>query len=282
MGAAYRTAHETVLPSAYQYAPSKIYHSLNPHPALTPIPDADQDGSCESQARNESLYRQLLVQGALATLLPTEDLQNACLRTLVSDIVADLILGQGISEKACEGWFLHEACIKIVQLLKSRIDPNAKEKAIKAGRSRLEKSGLLTVKDGDSPPDLSVSSQSLIPALFWRLLQYAYLISVFARFVIVGLSRARSLPSRLHSSKSVPPSPLAKKTASLSTASDTWSMQSCPSRRPILDYRLFTLFSTLLGMSARMPWLTGLLSWCKHSALTGAGRLGATDSLLDK
>jgi PXA domain len=216
-------------------------------------------------------------------LLPTEDLQNTCLRTLVSDIIADLILGQAISGKACEGWFLHEIVIKVVEVIKSRIEPKAKGKEIEHDtRSRLDKFGLLSTKANDSPPHSSERHQSRIAEVFWRVLQYAYLTFLLARFLVVGLFRARSLPSRSHSSKSAPPSPIAKKRPSPSTPSQSWSTLPSPPQRPILEYRLLALFSTLLDVSTRMPWLKGLLSICNHGVLTGFGQLGATDSLLDK
>jgi PXA domain len=261
----------------------RIYHSLNPHPALSPIPDPEQPEACRCQAQNEAVYRQLLVQGALAVLLPSEDLQNAALRTLVSDIIADLILGQSISAKACEGWFLHETCIKIVEVIKARMEPKAQGKEIEHDkRSRLDKFGLLSPNDGDTPSHLSGNDQSLILALFWRVLQHAYLVFLVIRFVAVGLFRARSLPSRGSSLLSAPPSPIAKRGGDPPTPSKSWSTLPSPPPRPILDYRLFALLSTLLDLSTCMPWLTGLLSLCKHGLLTGPRRLGAADSLLQR
>jgi PXA domain len=279
---AYRTAHETSSCSAYHFAPLNTYHSLNPHPALSPFPEPGNAEACRTQARNETFYRQLLIQGALAVLLPTEDLQNACLRTLVSDIVADLILGQGVSGKACDGWFVHDACIKLVEMVKSGIETKRRsEETQRESRSRLERLGLLSPKGGDSPPYLSNKHQSHVSALFWRVLQYAYLFFLLARFAIVGLFRARSLPSRMNSPKWAP-SPIAKKASSPSTPSPSWSAAPSPVQPPILEYRIFTLYSTLLDLSTRMPWLTGLSSLCKHGLLAGSGRLGTADSLLDK
>jgi hypothetical protein len=280
---AYRTAHDTFPSLAYHSSPMRIYHSLNPHPALSPLPDPEHPEAFHCQAQNETVYRQLLVQGALAVLLPTEDVLNAALRTLVSDIIADLTLGQAISAKACEGWFLHEACIKIVEVIKSRIEPNAQGKEIEHDtRSRLDKFGLLSPNVGDTSSHLSDHDQSLILALFWRMLQHAYLIFLLIRFVVVGLFRARSLPSRGNSLLSTPPSPIAKRGGDPPTPSQSWSALPSPPLRPVLDYRLFALLATLLDLSNCMPWLTGLLSLCKHGLLTGSGRLGATDSLLEK
>lgn len=280
---AYRTAHDTVSPSAYHSIPLRIYHSLNPHPALSPFPDADLPRVQQAQIRNDTIYRQLLVQGALAVLLPTEDLQNSCLRTLVSDVIADLILGQGISAKACEGWFLHETIIRLVDVIKSRIEPKARGEEIERDtRSRLEKFGLLSTKVQASPSHSSNHNQSRASALFWRLLQYAYLSVLLVHFVVVGLFRVRSLPSRSQSSRLVPPSPISGKATRPSTLSQSWLTLAPPSQRPILEYRLFPLVPTLLDLSTRMPWLTGLLSLCRHGILIGPGRLGAADGLLDK
>ena len=75
----------------YATRPWPVYHALNPHPALSPIPNPNDPDACAEQSANETLYFQLLVQGVLAVLLPTEDLENDCLRTLVGDGIADLV-----------------------------------------------------------------------------------------------------------------------------------------------------------------------------------------------
>lgn len=250
---------------------------------MSPFTETEETDAVRFQARNETIYRQLLVQGALAVLLPTEDLRNTCLRTLVSDIIADLILGQGISGKACEGWFLHETVVKIVDVIKFRINPKARGEDIEHDtRGRLEKFGLLSPKERDPTPHLSSEDQSWVLAWFWRVLQYVYLFILFTRFVVVGLFRARSLPSRSHASRSNIPSPIAKRGGGPWTPSQSWSNLPSPLRRPILDYRSFSLLSALLRLSTRMPWLVGLLSLCRHGILIGSGRLGQTDGVLER
>lgn len=69
-----------------------LYLTLNAHPAII--------------AGNEQRYRSLLVQQALTLLLPTEDLSNECLRTLVADVLADPVLGNAIENKLCKNWFI--------------------------------------------------------------------------------------------------------------------------------------------------------------------------------
>ena len=257
-----------------------MYHGLNPHPALSPVPDPNTSETCAEQSTNETLYRQLLVQGVLAVLLPTEDLDNTCLRTLVGDVIADLILGQGISGKACEGWFVHDAVTKIAVVIRTRLEPKATGEEIEVeARSRLERFGLLSSKDEKEQLHSPTTHQSLLSALFWRILQYGYLLSLFIRFVLSGLSQARHLPPRLRSSLS--PDHVAKEVVASNPPSPSSASQGS-TLRPIVEYRLFALISTLLDLSTRMPWLAGSLSIWQHFTTCGPGRVGRTDSLLDK
>lgn len=216
-------------------------------------------------------------------LLPTEDLENACLRALVGDIIADLILGQGVSARVCEGWFIHDAITKTAGIINSRIEARATGEAIEVGtRSRLEQYGLLTSRDEDEKHHSSKGRQSPISAVFWRLLQYGYLVSLFIRFVFLGLSQARYLPPRFQNlHHSFAPENEAK-LEQTPTPSSTLPMHVESRTRPILHYRLFALISTILDLATRMPWLAGFLSICRHFTISGPGRLGRTDSMLDK
>lgn len=283
MRSAYHAANGNVLASAYGSQPAHLYHALNPHPALSPLPDTNDPESSAGQARNETLYRQLLVQGALAVLLPTEDLENSCLRTLVGDIIADLILGQGISARICEGWFVHNAITKTAEIVKARIEPKASGEEIEVeARSRLEHFGLLTPKDEDEKHDSPGGHQSLKSIIFWRLLQYGYLFSLIVRFVFTGMSHARYLPPRSQLSHySLPPEDAARVDLA-STPSSPISMGTDSRSRPVIEYRFFAFISTLLDLATRMPWLAGFLSMCQHFTIAGPGRVGRTDSLLDK
>ncbi|KIW16017.1 hypothetical protein PV08_06068 [Exophiala spinifera] len=276
---AYRTA--TTAQAALQYGehPRRIYHSLNPHPALDPwLTD-------EEQRRRESAYRQLLVQGALAVLLPTEDLANACLRTLVTDIIADLILGQALAEKVCQPWFLHGAVSKLVEIVTSAPSKAATNKAIvrqQERQSRLEKFGLLTDNTADQEDYSSTRHQSSLSAWFWTLLQYTFVAYQSMRFILVGMSHAQTLPPRVRSrcvDTRGPSSP--SKGNSLSSAHGK-SDPDVLSTRAILDYRIFSCISTILDLSIRMPWLAASLSFWQHILVDGPGGLGSASSTLDK
>lgn len=264
--------------------PATKYHALVTHPGLSPFPDADHPETREKQAQNEAVYRQLLVQGVLAAFLPIEDLQNPCLRTLVTDVIADLILGEAISTKACQPGFIYETLIRVVGEIKARVEPRALGKEVRQkSRSRLEESGLLSSKEQSWASNSSPSDQSRSPkpTLFWQLLQYLYLFLLYARFIAIGLYRARSLPPPSPSSIRTSSPPIAKPVAPPSRPLQLASNLSL-SPQPILEYRVFSLIATLFDLSARMPWLAGLLSLSRHAALHGYSAEQATNQTFDK
>ena len=233
------------------------------------------------QKLNETAYRQLLVQGALAVLLPTEDLQNAPLRTLVGDIVADLILGQVIAGKVAEGWFMHETVSKIVAVSRPRIESKATGDELRVdSRDRLEKFGLLSSKAEDGDAHSSSAHQSSASVWFWSILQYLYLTYLFGRFVVMGLSEARTLPDRTSRSSHV----------SLSTITANGQGSRPPSSsnlnnlslRAVLDYRGAALVTSALDLSSRMPWLQSTFSYWQHFLTLGMGHLASANSLFDK
>ncbi len=92
-----------------------IYHTLRSHPALSPVPDERDSTVVLEQHQNDSDYRQLLSEGLLAVLLPTDDVQNPCLRALASEVFADLVLGNFIGGRLCESVFIWEAFAKYAQ-----------------------------------------------------------------------------------------------------------------------------------------------------------------------
>ena len=261
------------MPSSLATDPRVIYHNLHPHPALSPVPNTTQPATVVEQSRHESEYRQLLVQGVLAMLLPVEDLENACLRTLVTDVIAETILGNAVGGKACEGWFLWASITKIVGAVKARMEPEDTPKDIEIGRrNRLEEFGLLSSDraENTNPKDRS-SRGSALSAILWMTLQCGYLTFVAIRFVILGLFAMSSTPPR-HVSPSttsgVKGAPMAK---------------AIELPRPILAFRTFSLVSTLIDFPRRMPWLSGSLLLVQHHMLTGAFKqVGATNGLLDQ
>jgi hypothetical protein len=61
------------------------------------------------------VYRRLLVRRVLELLLPTEDFENGCLRSLLGEILAEMLLGRIIVGRACEGPFLMRCVVKAVE-----------------------------------------------------------------------------------------------------------------------------------------------------------------------
>lgn len=229
------------------------------------------------QSKNEADYRQLLVQGALAVLLPTEDLENSCLRTLVTDVVAEAILGRSIGGRVCEGWFIWTSVNKLVEAVKAQVNPRATGEEIEVDtRSRLERFGLLSER-GEDTRSSKDGRRSAFSEVFWRLLQYGYLTIITVQFVIVGLFAASSEPRRSSwSAKHTADSPMAIAKATEAPAAVL---------RPILEFRIFALLSTVLDLSFRMPWLSGSLALLQQHLISSPMmmlRVGAVDGLLDQ
>ena len=254
--------------------PRIVYHNLNPHPALSPVPNPAVASTVSEQRDHEAEYRQLLVQGALAVLLPTEDLENTCLRTLVADVIAESILGNAIGGKVCEGYFIWGSISKLVDVVKARVESKTTGEEIEVDtRSRLEKFGLLAEKGKDRGPN-EQNGRSTFLSIFWRILQYGYLTFITIRFVIVGLIAASSEPMRSSTTSKI------SNTAEMLPMEKTIEPPCQP--YPILGFRIFPLISSLLDLSSRMPWLSGSLALLQHHLIHGPFQAGATDGILDQ
>lgn len=279
---AYRISHPATRP-ALAINPHVIYHNLNPHPALSPIPNPGEEYTVVDQVKHEMAYRQLLVQGALAVLLPTEDLENNFLRTLVADVIGETILGNSIGGKATEGWFIWGNIIRIVDVVKAQIETKASDQQEMEpdGRSRLEKYGLLSEK-GPSPNSTKQAVRWMDSRLFRQMVQYLYLTFLVIRFLVLGLVLglvATYTPSAQSSDSSLESRPVQGVDE---TRPMTKTMEAPKNARPILDFKIFSLVSVVLNMPVRMPWLTGSLSLLQHQLINGPLRLGGTNGLLNQ
>ena len=274
---AYRLTHDAAQQKLLSTNPRILYHDLNPHPALSPVP-LSENGSIDKQRQNESEYRQLLVQGALAILLPTEDLENACLRSLVADVIAEVILGNVIGDKACEGWFIWNTINSLIESAKARLHPQTTAEAIKTdAKSRLERFGLLTGKEEKQKTGKRKHRErSSISSVFWRTLQFLYLAVISVRFVVVGFVAASSQPLR---SSTIPrvTGPLESSTTEKGPATATRQQI-----RPLLQFRIFTLVSSLLNLQDRLPWLYGWIVLFRHHLINGALHVATTDGIVDQ
>ncbi|BCS10296.1 hypothetical protein ALUC_31113A [Aspergillus luchuensis] len=266
----YRLAKQQSEQSSISPPLRELYHALNPHPGLSPIPDPSDAQAVAQQRENESIYRQLLVHGMLAVLLPTEDLENASLRTLLGDILADLVLGNAVAGKISEGWFLWDSITKVVDRVGRNEQDEDAATATMRQRSRLHKYGLLSQEaftEGHSSSQVQVP----VPDWIWQALQYVYMIYVTLRFIVIGLFRVASAPPVTASLTPCPPTSNADGPPSCATSK----------KRPVLDYRLYGMVSQVMDVPQRMPWLCGMLALIQYLILAGPGKLGDTDSVLD-
>ena len=236
------------------------------------MPDPSKPSTVTEQSEHEAQYRQLLVQSALAILLPTEDLENACLRTLVTDVVAESILRNAIGSKLSDGYFIWGGIIKVAEQVKARMVPKATgEEAEVDTRSRLEKYGLLSERGDRATRPRNDGQRLTFSTLFWRLLQYTYLMLMAVRFLAQGLIAASSQPRRSSAlSSTVAPSPIAK------------SFQVRKRPRPLVKFKIFSLISSILDLPLRIPWLSGSLSLLQYHLVSGPLGVGATDGIIDQ
>jgi hypothetical protein len=79
------------------------FHNLQPHPALT-SPETESD------------YLRLIADGCLAVLLPTEDLDSDCERTLIREILSSLILKKGL-DLMSEPYMMYETISNVPSLI---------------------------------------------------------------------------------------------------------------------------------------------------------------------
>ncbi|KAK0623434.1 PXA domain-containing protein [Immersiella caudata] len=260
---AYRTAHDPPIHHPLTARPQEIYHALCPLPALSPVPSPGDPGSIAAQAKNEATYRQLLVQGVLAILLPTEDLENDCLTALVGQIFSELIIGNAVANKLSEPWMIYEILIIVSRVVLQKRMPGNRG-------------------DGTDPPSASRNIFS-ISALFWTILQWCFLATSFIRTVVAILLASRYVPFRTSRGRGTPSDVTDQKTGlepvQAAILSETETEQA---KAPVLAFRLWAAVSNLIEMDARMPWLHGTLSLLQWIAMTGPGRMADVDGRLDR
>ncbi|KFY61084.1 hypothetical protein V496_05165, partial [Pseudogymnoascus sp. VKM F-4515 (FW-2607)] len=238
----YRTAHTTRLPPPYAASPRQIYHSLHPHPALSPVPDPTDPASIELQSSNDAAYRELLAQRLLHTLLPPAERDNPALTALVGAIFADLVIEKAM-ERACEPGVIWEGIAKVVEGVAAR------------GKSarRVDKSDDGTTRNGGWQ------------ATFWMVLQFAFLAFAAVRALIIAVASSSSLPRRGIR--------LSKSTTSPTTATGP---------TPVLGMKMWSFLARQVELEERMPWAYGALALGQWVMLYGPGRMGAVDGVIDR
>ncbi|RGP76518.1 hypothetical protein FSPOR_101 [Fusarium sporotrichioides] len=235
----------------------------------SPVPHPDKPDTIPDQAGNEVLYRQLLVQGILAILLPTEDLENPCLTSLVEQIFSELIIGNIIANKASQPWMLYEGICITARVLRQKKD----EGPSPAGNQKESPEPKLEVKGRRA-----WSVRASVRSIFLGVIQLGMVVVASLRFISTALVMASSLPART--------TPIDEKEVLLGQDKHSSVSSSHGSsdyvKAPILSCRVWTCLGNLLELSLRMPWLDGLLSLLQYGAVNGPGRIAGHDGPVDR
>lgn len=274
---AYRTAYNGSYTSSLVADPREIYHAINPHPALTPVPFESGSLASLDQAENEAVWRQLLIQGVLSHVLPPEDLNNPPLRVLVTEIFSELIIGRGVCGNICEGWFICDVITKLLAILRPP-EPDVQQQP-PTSPNRLEQFGLLADDSDDAEEAPTVTSRSpvdFISKAFWQIMQYAFLAFMTIRAFFTALSDAASLPPRANSREDSTHDEL-DDSGSLCQQSTHDSI-----KRPILGMSLWSCCSHLISLDLQMPWLTTMGAYIQWLMICSSWKVGYTNSRLDR
>lgn len=223
----------------------------------------------------------MLVQGVLAVLLPTEDLENDCLTSLVGQIFSEMILGGGIGGKACEPWLLWEGITKIVEVIQAQLPKQKAQVRVERSNSNLRTSAPINLT-GRSAQWWKLRRS--LQKTFWLVLQYGFLAFTAVRFFIITLATASSLPSRIGGTIKVTGSSYLRNHMEElpSSITETGSSRRIPLKQPIMKMKIWACASSLLDFNVRMPWLSATISLLQWVAITGPGEIGNTDGMVDK
>ncbi|KAI1828225.1 PXA domain-containing protein [Xylaria intraflava] len=272
---AYRVATIPTTRPPLQTDSHQIYHSLCPIPALSPVPRPNDQASVKAQADNESAYRQLMVQGVLAVLLPTEDLENEGMTALVGQLLSELVIGNLVAGKLSEPWLIWEILIMITRLVR---------KDNKSEDSDIAPDMPVTVKVSHTKSNSAIEDKQpwSLPRAFWSFVHWVFLIVGMIRLTISLVALSWSLPPRSHLNAERPVKATNRDSQQNELPPSCESdVDSCtqPARIPLLDFHVWQCIGDILEIHVRMPWLQGILSMMQWATLKGPG---AFDGTLDR
>lgn len=234
---------------------------------------------------NEAAWRQIIVQGVLCLLLPPEDLSNPCLRVLVSEIFSELVIGKGACGSACEGWLLWDGVTKVIRIFRPMSKTLLEASAGPITPNRLEQFGLLSPNKEPRDDAVATGPCAKDNALQWLLPWLGYLVILFnaIRAIVVALASSSSLPQRGVQAQGMQSTHLqANGTEEVIHVPENSGSLRMVNKRPLIEMSIWTCFSTLTSLSARMPWMTGAAAMLQHFLVGGLGRVGDTDGRLDR
>lgn len=214
------------------------------------------------------------MQGVLALLLPTEDLENECLTTLVGQLFSELIIGNLIINKLSEPWLIWEGLIILTRVVRARSTIEA------SGPGDMEPDANLKTGRGMVPLITSKSS-SYIQQVFWTVIQWGFVIVNSIRLIISTIMLSRTLPPRsIPTTRQVDPTSHDYGEKSYHPPTSEVGLQAV--NVPIADFKLWTCVGNLLEIDARMPWMSGTLSMAQWGALRGPGNLAGFNGMIDR
>jgi len=294
---AYRAAHNPIVPPPLEVDARAVYHALCPLPCLSPVPQREGPAAIlAEQEANEAAYRQLLVQGVLAVLLPTEDLENDCLTALVGQIFSETVIGGVVANKAAEPWLIYEGLIILSRVIRQKI---ATGPVRTADSPESAEAGLLT-RRLDQPRRRTSTNSVSIQGLFWTIMRLAFAAFAFVKLLVATIIMSRSLPSRRgtssrpgtaqHGDVTRHKDDMVQKQreAKAAIADPAWdgtgpgNTAHEATKVPLLAFRIWPTISHLVELDVRMPWVGGALAMLQWLAMTGPGRIAGVDGILDR
>ncbi|KAJ0324177.1 hypothetical protein COL5a_007842 [Colletotrichum fioriniae] len=217
------------------------------------------------------LDRHILVQGVLAVLLPTEDLENDCLTSLVGQIFSELIVGNVLANRLSQPWLIYEIFIILTRLLDRKASEPIEEgvaEALQAGST--------------SALPRPVRRSWSIQGAFWSLVQWSFLAFSTIRFLVVTLAMSSSLPPRSDGELNEKDQVTGQISHSKMLNPPASSNEVQPVKTPIAAFKLWSCVADLIEMDSRMPWLSGIMSLFQLGAMSGPGRIAGLNGAMDR
>lgn len=244
----------TVAPVGSNIDQQAVYHALRPHPALPGEIKShlklEEDGDDDVGFKD---YCHLLAQGLLSVLLPPGDLQNPCLRAMISEVSADLIIGNYIGLKFTDSAFIYDMIRRTADITLYRL--HGKRWAVDIQdepKDRLSQFGLLS--KGSTAGMNRTSSQKLSDMLV-MIGQYTLLLLTWLKCVFAIFASGSSLPGRRYVGQ-----PITKASATTSAPEamkpipESKDTHIPPAVKPIVQYAAWAALSEIACLETRMPW----------------------------
>jgi len=251
-----------------------LYSALLPHTALLPAPSGLL--SCDQQQLHETTYRKLLAEGILALLVPAEDLRNPCLRVLLNEILADMILDGLVSKKLCDGAFIYDMIQRVADSARGTSKPWALEMPPQPAKvDRLAHFGLLSQRSPGARHEMTNT--------LWTIAGYLILIITYLQTCFTSWIWTTKLPSRSLSKEGANHDPhrpdVLDDLIGRTQHEKGNTITRHDSKLPIISYHTWSMAATIVNLPDRMPWFTGFAKLLRHFLLQ---HLGMYDSYLDR